>query len=164
MNIKKLNLSNKDKIVGGAVIVGGLLLYGLYNKLFGKSEAEKAQDLANKKAEELKRIELEKELKKQQLTRPQSDYYTAANIIHDSLKYASIDDDADAAQRAFTSIINNTTDLAFLNTVYGSRNLYNFGYNLGSFDLMATLAKEFSTSRKQETVSILAKKRVYISL
>jgi len=164
MNIKKLNLSSKDKVIGGAVIVGGVLLYGLYNKFFGKTQAEKDQENKDKEAERLKKIELDKELKKANLTRPESDYYTAANVIHDSLKYATIDDDANAAQRAFTSIINNNADLAFLNVVYGSRNLYNFGYNLGSFGLIATLSKEFSNSRKAETVNILAKKGVYINL
>lgn len=155
----------KEQAILGVIIAGGaLVVFGLYDKLFGKTDAEKAQETADAAAKAAKDAELAKELKKSNLTRPESEYYTAANIIHDSLQYSGIDDDADAAQRAFTTVINSPADLAFLKVVYGIRPLYFFGVTEGNYDLLGTLAKEFSTSRKAETVSILAKKGVYLNL
>lgn len=156
--------SKEQVIIGIAIAGGALLFFGLYDKLFGKTDAEKAQAEADAAAKAAKDAELKKELKTSNLTRPESEYYTAANIIHDSLKFSSLDDNPDAAQRAFTTIINSSADLAFLKVVYGTRELNFFGISEGSFDLLATLAKEFSTSRKAETVTILAKKGVYINL
>lgn len=156
--------NTKEVITGVSVLVGVGILYAIYNKLFGLTDAEKAQAEADAKAKAAKESELNKLLNKNNLTRPESEYYTAANVIHNALRYSDIDDDADAAQRAFTTIINSPTDLAFLKVVYGKRELNFFGISEGSYDLLETLAKEFSTSRKQETISILAKKGVYINL
>ena len=144
-------------VIAIGLFVGGRKLFGL----FDKSQAEKDREKDQKS-------QLEKEakeaLKTSKLTRKPSEYASAADTIYKSLNRASIDDDANAAELAFTSIINSEADLAELKRIYGTRPLYNFGFEVGSFDLISTLSREFSDGRKKDTINILAKKGVNISL
>ena len=156
----------KDKqIFTYVAIAAGLFLgYKLINNILvstglTKSEKEK-QDAAT--AEAARKKELEAAKKKSKLTRPESEFYSAADTIWNALKFSSIDDDADKAQFAFTNVINSPADYAFLKYVYGIRPTYNFGLKQGDFDLMTTIKREFSDTRYNDTVRILSAKGVYI--
>jgi hypothetical protein len=156
--------TNKDLLIYGGYAVGALILYKVINGLLVRSGLTKSTEQAKTEADAAatRRKELDVAKKKSSLTRPESAFYSAADTIYNALKYSSLDDDADAAQFAFTNVINNAADLAFLKYVYGSRSTYNFGIKQGDFDLLTTLQREFSSSRYNDTVNILRAKGVYL--
>lgn len=155
-------MKNKELLTYAGYGVGIFLVYKLVNGLLVSAGLKKS-DIETKKeadATAARKKELDQATKTSALTRPSSEYYSAADTIYNALKFSSIDDDADKAQYAFTSIINSAADLAFLKVVYGVRPTYNFGLKQGDFDLITTLQREFSTGRYAETIAILKAKGV----
>jgi len=127
------------------------------------ADSKEAKEREAKEAE-ARQTELEKSKKAgSRLTAPESSYYSAADAIWNSLRYSSLDDNANTAQRAFTSIINSEADLAKIKEVYGKRPTYSFGMKEGDFSLLTTLQREFSNSRLNSTIEILKKKGVALS-
>lgn len=155
-------MKNKEILTYAGYGVGIFLVYKLVNGLLVSAGLKKSDIEAKKEADATaaRKKELDQATKTSALTRPSSEYYSAADTIYNALKFSSIDDDADKAQYAFTSIINSAADLAFLKVVYGVRPTYNFGLKQGDFDLITTLQREFSTSRYAETIAILKAKGV----
>jgi len=157
-----MKTTNKELLTYAGYGVGIFLIYKLVNGLLVSAGLKKSDTQTKKEADATaaRKKELEQAKKTSSLTRPTSEYYSAADTIYNSLKYSSIDDDADTAEYAFTSIINSAADLAFLKVVYGVRPTYNFGLKQGDFDLITTLQREFSSSRYAETIAILKAKGV----
>ena len=155
-------MKNKVHLTYAGYGVGILLVYKLVNGLLVGAGLKKSDTEVKKEADATaaRKKELDQAKKTSSLTRPSSEYYSAADTIYNALKFSSIDDDADKAQYAFTFIINSAADLAFLKVVYGVRPTYNFGLKQGDFDLITTLQREFSTSRYAETIAILKAKGV----
>lgn len=155
-------MKNKELLTYAGYGVGIFLVYKLVNGLLVGAGLKKSDTEVKKEADATaeRKKELDQAKKTSSLTRPTSEYYSAADTIYNALKFSSIDDDADKAQYAFTSIINSSADLAFLKVVYGVRPTYNFGLKQGDFDLITTLQREFSTSRYAETIAILKAKGV----
>lgn len=155
-------MKNKELLTYAGYGVGIFLVYKLVNGLLVSAGLKKSDTETKKEADAtaLRKKELDQATKTSALTRPSSEYYSAADTIYNALKFSSIDDDADKAQYAFTSIINSAADLAFLKVVYGVRPTYNFGLKQGDFDLISTLQREFSTNRYAETIAILKAKGV----
>ena len=155
-------IKKNDVILYGGYAVGAFIAYKVVTGLLvnlGLMQSGPAAEAA-KAAAKARLDELNKIKRTTGLSRPQSDFYSAADTIYNGLKYSSLDDDANAAQYAFTYIINNAADYAFLKYVYGVRPTYNFGLKQGDFDLLTTLQREFSTDRYNETVAILKGKGV----
>jgi len=157
-----MKTNNKQIVTYLAYGIGAVILYKVVNNVL-QSLGLKKTDTEQKNtqaSEDARKKELEQAKKKSSLTRPESSFYSAADTIEKSLNRSSIDDDADAAQYAFTNVINSLADLSFLKYVYGVRPLFNFGLKVGDFDLISTLQREFSSSRYAQTVDILKKKGV----
>lgn len=155
-------IQNKEILIYAGYAAGAFIAYKVINSLLVSAGLIKSaeQTKTDSSAAAARKKELEAAKKKSQLTRPESEFYSAADTIYNALKYSSLDDDADAAQFAFTSIINSPADLAFLKYVYGVRPTFNFGLKQGDFDLITTLQREFSSSRYADTVAILKAKGV----
>jgi hypothetical protein len=165
--MNKINLTEQDKKILLYGILGLLIFLLVTNKLKDLLNFFKSQDDTSEKKQETK-AEIEKDIKeKEKILKPtfsDSIYLQRANLIHDSLKYSTIDDKPDTAENAIINTIFNDLDFLKLAQAYGVRQLYIFGIPDGSArDLTATVTKEFSSKRLERVNETLRKRGVTIS-